>query len=66
MPTFQIVFLVTVAVTVSSGLAAVAIVVFGDTRRNVGQRNVAETLAQIALLGATALASLLASVDRIQ
>jgi hypothetical protein len=60
MLTFQIVFIVTVALTVSSGFAAVSIVVFGDTRRNVGQRNVAEKLAQIALLGAAAIASLLA------
>lgn len=59
MPTRQIIFIVTVALTVSSGLAATAIVVFGDTRRNLGQRNVAEKLAQIAVLGAAAIASLL-------
>ena len=59
MPTRQIIFIVTVALTVSSGLAAISIVVFGDTRRNIGQRNVAEKLAQIALLGAGAIASLL-------
>ena len=52
MPTFQIVFIVTVAITALSGLAAMSIVVFGDTRRNIGQRNVAEKFAQIALLGA--------------
>ena len=56
----QIVFLVTVGLTVASGLAATSIVVFGDTRRNAGQRNVAEKLAQIALLGAAAIVSLLA------
>lgn len=60
MPTLQIVFVVTVALTVTSGLAAMGIVIFGDTRRNLGQRNVAEKLAQIALLGAAAIASLLA------
>jgi hypothetical protein len=60
MPTFQIVFIVTLALTVSSGIAATSIVVFGDTRRNIGQRNVAEKLVQIALLGAAAIISLLA------
>jgi len=58
MPTLQIVFIVTVALTVASGLGATGIVVFGDTRRNVGQRNVAEKLAQIALLGTAAIVSL--------
>jgi hypothetical protein len=60
MPTFQIVFLVVLALTVASGLAAGGIVMFGDTRRNVGQRSVAEKFAQIALLGAAAIISLLA------
>ncbi len=60
MPTLQIVFIVTVALTISSGLAATSIVLFSDTRRNIGQRNVAEKLAQIALLGAAAIVSLLA------
>ena len=59
MPTLQIVFMVTVALTVSSGLAAASIVIFGDTRRNIGQRNVAAKFAQIALLGAAAIVSLL-------
>jgi hypothetical protein len=59
MPTFQIVFFITVALTVSSGLAAASIAVFGDTRRNDGQRVVAEKFAQIALVGATAIVSLL-------
>ena len=59
MPTFHIVFATTVALTVSSGLAATSIVMFGDTRRNPGQRKVAEKLAQIALLGAAAIISLL-------
>jgi hypothetical protein len=61
MPTFQIVFTVTVALTAASGLAASGIVIFGDTRHNPGQRVVAERLAQIALIGATAIASLLAT-----
>jgi hypothetical protein len=59
MPTSKIVFVTAVAVTVSSGLAATSIVLFGDTRRNLGQRRVAEKLAQIALLGAAAIVSLL-------
>lgn len=57
---FHIVFLVTVFLTVASGVGATCIVVFGDTRRNAGQRAVAEKFAQIAAIGATALASLLA------
>jgi hypothetical protein len=61
MPTFQIVFIVTVALTAASGLASTGIVVFGDTRRNAGQRKVAEKLAQIALLGSGAIVSLLAA-----
>ena len=61
MPTFQIVFYITVALTVSSGLAAASIALFGDTRRNGGQRVVAEKFAQIALLGAAAIVSLLAA-----
>jgi len=56
---FQIAFVVTVALTVTSGLAAIGIVIFGDTRRNRAQRNVAEKFAHIALLGAAAIASLL-------
>jgi len=59
MPTFHIAFATTVALTVSSGLAASSIVMFGDTRRNSGQRKVAGKLAQIALLGAAAIVSLL-------
>jgi hypothetical protein len=58
---FQVVFIVTVGLTVLSGTAATSIVVFGDTRRNSGQRAVAERLAQIALIGATAIVSLLAT-----
>ena len=56
----NIVFFVTVALTIASGIAATSIVVFGDTRRNAGQRAVAERLAQIALVGTTAIVSLLA------
>ena len=59
MLTVQVVFIVTVALTVSSGLAAASIVIVGDTRRNLGQRNVAEKFAQIALLGAAAIVSML-------
>lgn len=55
----QIVFLVTVCLTVASGVAATSIVILGDTRRNAGQRAVAEKLAQIAMIGAVALIALL-------
>ena len=60
MLSLQIVFIVTVTLTAASGIAATGIVVFGDTRKNAGQRAVAEKLAQIALLGAMAIVSLLA------
>ena len=60
MPTFEIAFLVSVAITVSSGLAATSIVIFGDTHRNLGQCSVAEKFTQIALLGSAAIISLLA------
>ena len=56
----QIVFVVAVFLTVASGSAAAGIVMFGDTRRNSGQRAVANKFAQIALLGAAAIMSLLA------
>jgi hypothetical protein len=59
MPTFPLVFVVAVALTVTSGATAVALVVLGDTRRNPGQRAVAEKFAQIALVGAAAIVSLL-------
>lgn len=55
----QIVFLVALAITVLSGVAAVSIVLLGDTRRNAGQRAVAEKFAHIALIGAVALVGLL-------
>lgn len=57
----QIVFLVVVCLTVASGIAATSIVMLGDTRRNTGQRAVAEKLAQIAMIGAVALIALLES-----
>ncbi len=60
MLSFQIIFFVTVALTVASGVTATSIVVFGDIRRNLGQRAVAEKFAQIALIGAAAIVSLLA------
>lgn len=56
----HIVFLATIVLTVASGLAATCIVIFGDTRRNEGQRAVAEKFAQIAVIGAAAVTSLLA------
>lgn len=57
----QVVFLVTVCLTVASGIAAASIAVFGDTRRNAGQRAVAERFAQITVIGATAIVALLAN-----
>jgi hypothetical protein len=62
MPTFQIIFYITVALTAFSGLAAASIALFGDTRHNHGQRVVAEKFAQIALLGAAAIVSLLTAL----
>ncbi|MEP7456625.1 hypothetical protein [Phyllobacterium sp. SB3] len=56
----HIVFIATVFLTAASGLAATCIVIFGDTRRNEGQRAVAEKFAQIAMIGAAAMTSLLA------
>lgn len=55
----QIVFLVTAFVTVAAGLGAAAIAIYGDTKSNAGQRFVVEKFAQIALLGATAIAAML-------
>lgn len=57
----QIIFLVAVGITITSGIAATSIVMFGDTRRNAGQRSVAEKFAQIAMIGATAIVALLAT-----
>lgn len=59
MVSLQIVFMVTVFISISSGLAATCIVIFGDTRRNAGQRSEAEKMVQIAAIGAAAIASLL-------
>lgn len=59
MLSLRTVFIVVVALTVASGAAASSIVMFGDTRRNSGQRAVAERLSQIAFLGAVAIISLL-------
>ena len=56
----KIVFIVVVLLTVASGLAATTIVMFGDTRHDAGQRAVAQKFAQIALIGAAAIVSLLA------
>lgn len=55
---FSIIFATTLVLTTLSGVAATAIVVFGDTGRNAGQKMVAERFAQIALIGATALVAL--------
>lgn len=60
MVSLQIVFFAVVCLTVASGLAATGIVMFGDTRRDPGQRAVANKFAQIALIGATAIIALLA------
>jgi hypothetical protein len=49
MLSLQIIFTVIVTLTAASGIAAAGIAVFGDTRRNLGQRAVAEKFAQIAL-----------------
>lgn len=59
MVSFQLVFIVTVALTISSGTAAISIVMLGDTRKNAGQRAVAEKFAHIALIGVVAIAALL-------
>lgn len=56
----QVIFFVAVCLTVASGIAATSIVMLGDTRRNRGQRTVAEKFAQIAIIGATAIIALLA------
>jgi hypothetical protein len=57
----QIIFLVVVGITITSGIAATSIVMLGDTRGNAGQRAVAERFARIAVIGATAIAALLAN-----
>ena len=56
---FQLIFAVTVVLTVTSGIAAIAIVTFGNTRDNAGQRAVAEKFAQIALIGTGAIVALM-------
>ncbi len=55
----EYVFIATLSLTVASGLGATALVVFGNTHRDVGQRAVAVKLAQIAVIGASALVALL-------
>ncbi|MBZ3695078.1 hypothetical protein [Phyllobacterium calauticae] len=59
MITFQTVFFTTLSLTAASGVTAACIALFGDTRRNEGQRIVVEKFAQIALFGAVTVASLL-------
>lgn len=56
----QIIFFVAVGITLISGIAATSIVMLGDTRRNAGQRVVAEKFAHVAMIGATAIIALLA------
>jgi len=51
----QIVFATAVVITVASGTGAVALVVLSDPHREPGRRLVAARLAQIAVLGATAI-----------
>jgi hypothetical protein len=60
MISLNLVFFATISLTAASGLAATCIGLFGDTRHNAGQRAVAEKFAQIALIGAAAVAPLLA------
>ena len=60
MLSLQAVFIAIITLTVASGIAAAGLVIFGDTRKNAGQRAVAQTFGQIALLGAKAIVSLLA------
>jgi hypothetical protein len=55
----QIIFLVAVGITLASGIAATSIVMLGDTRRNRGQRAVAEKFAHIALIGAIVILAML-------
>lgn len=55
----QVIFLVAVGITLVSGIAAMSIVMLGDTRRNRGQQTVAEKFAHIALIGAIAIVALL-------
>jgi hypothetical protein len=57
----QILFATVTALTALSAIGAIGLAVFGDTRYNLGHRGVAMRLAQIALVGATALAALLTS-----
>ncbi len=53
------VFVAVLGIALASGTAAVALAAFGDTRRNEGQRQVALRLAQVTVICAAALASLL-------
>lgn len=62
----QIVFVAVLGIALASGSAAVALSVFGDTRRNEGQRQVALRLAQVTVICAAALASLLLNMLGIQ
>lgn len=59
MLTHETFFLTTLTLTTVSGATAVAIIAFGDTRKNAGHRIVAQKFAQITLLGAAAIIALL-------
>jgi hypothetical protein len=56
----QIVFLVTAILTIAAGLGAAVIATCGNTKSYASQRIVVKAFAQIALLGASAIAALLA------
>lgn len=56
---FYLIFFTTVALTVLSGSAATAIAIFGRPVAGSAQKLVAEKLAQIALLGAGAIVTML-------
>lgn len=55
----QTIFAITAWMTGLSAFAAIAVALVGDTRRNEGHRLVVRALARIALIGASAIVSLL-------
>lgn len=59
MMSYEFALMILAAMTGVSALIATSVAVIGDTRRNPGQRVLVERLAQIALIGATALVALL-------
>ncbi|UUP18396.1 hypothetical protein NTH_02877 [Nitratireductor thuwali] len=56
---FPLIFATVLALTVLSGIAAMVVAFVGNTRSNETHRRLVEVLAQIALLGAGALITLL-------